>query len=104
MSVYLDVRSSHSALSPRFIGKPPSLYVAQKSKYDKRRRLVRLKNEIVRRTGREPLRGPDRCFYVSVLCRLERQYRMRAVRRTVAENSVARHWEGYTGERQQNQH
>lgn len=33
MSLYLDVRSSHAALSPRFISKPPSLYVAQKSKY-----------------------------------------------------------------------
>lgn len=31
MSIYLDVRSSHTALSPRFISKPPSLYVAQKN-------------------------------------------------------------------------
>lgn len=33
MSLYLDVHSSHTALSPRFISKPSSLYVAQKSKY-----------------------------------------------------------------------
>jgi len=33
MSIYLDVSSNHSASPPRFIGKPPSLYVAQKSKY-----------------------------------------------------------------------
>jgi len=33
MSLYLDVHSSHAALSPRFISKPSSLYVAQKSKY-----------------------------------------------------------------------
>jgi len=30
MSLYLDVRSSHAALSPRFISKPSSLYIAQK--------------------------------------------------------------------------
>lgn len=35
MSIYLDVRSSHTALPPKFISKPPSLYVAQKSKYTK---------------------------------------------------------------------
>lgn len=34
MSIYLDVRSNNVALSPRFISKPPSLYVAQKRKYE----------------------------------------------------------------------
>lgn len=33
MSIELDVRSNNAALSPRFINKPSSLYVAQKSKY-----------------------------------------------------------------------
>lgn len=32
MSIYLDVRSNHEVLSPRFINEPPTLYVAQKSK------------------------------------------------------------------------
>lgn len=32
MSIYLDVRSNHEALSPRFINVPPTLYIAQKSK------------------------------------------------------------------------
>lgn len=32
MSVYLDVHSSHIVQSPRFLSKPPTLYVAQKSK------------------------------------------------------------------------
>lgn len=33
MSIYLDVRSSNFAISPRFISKPTALYIAQKSKY-----------------------------------------------------------------------
>lgn len=33
MSIYLDVHSSHAPLSPRFISKPQSSFVAQKSKY-----------------------------------------------------------------------
>lgn len=33
MSIYLDVHSSHGSLSPRFISKPPSLYIAQKGEF-----------------------------------------------------------------------
>lgn len=33
MSIYLDVQLNHKSLSPRFINQPPTLYVAQKSKY-----------------------------------------------------------------------
>lgn len=33
MSIYLDIRSSYVGQSPRFISKPPSSYIAQKSKY-----------------------------------------------------------------------
>lgn len=35
MSVYLDVRSSYAAMTPKFISKPPYLYIAQKCKYTK---------------------------------------------------------------------
>lgn len=34
MSIYLEVRSNHVPVSPRFITKPPTSYVAQKSKCD----------------------------------------------------------------------